>query len=64
VAIDDTTANSEDQSVKERDGSDAREHGGKIIVLAKWSHPRDMAAEYEESPWIWPEDTAHDVLND
>jgi hypothetical protein len=66
VAIDDATASPEDHSVKEEDDGDldAHEHGGKIIGFAKWSHPKDMAANYEEPPWTWPEGTAHDVLKD
>ncbi|OAL51696.1 hypothetical protein IQ07DRAFT_671792 [Pyrenochaeta sp. DS3sAY3a] len=35
-----------------------------IIAFAKWAHPTEPHDEYEEPPWIWPEGTALDVLDD
>jgi hypothetical protein len=35
---------------------------GKVISFAKWSHPIDDGEDYVESPWVWPEGTNLEVL--
>lgn len=38
------------------------QNGGYIISFAKWIHPMAEGEEYIETPWVWPEGTALDVL--
>lgn len=35
----------------------------KVISFAKWSLPVLESETYEESPWIWPDDTDFEVLS-
>jgi hypothetical protein len=37
---------------------------GVVIAFAKWAHPTEPDDEHQEPPWIWPEGTALDVLDD
>jgi hypothetical protein len=35
---------------------------GKVISFAKWSHPIKEGEDYVEHPWVWPEGTNLEVL--
>jgi hypothetical protein len=35
---------------------------GKVISFAKWSHPIEEGENYVEPPWVWPEGTNLEVL--
>ena len=50
-------------TVQVQDGRDAYKRKGKIISFAKWSHPIAEGEDYIEPPWVWPEGTATEVLD-
>ncbi|KAI0401873.1 putative GNAT family acetyltransferase [Xylaria palmicola] len=44
------------------ESQNAESQAGKVVALAKWSHPVAKDEEYEETPWIWPPGTNMAVL--
>ena len=48
-----------------RDGDDGDDQSSrKIIGFAKWCRPIEEGEEYIEEPWVWPEGTDMQILDE